>query len=93
MTTITVLLGVVVLALAALWLMSLVDVLTKPDHYRNGTQLIWVLVLLLSGPVGAVLYQWLGPVRLHVLVDDTPPPDRRARREAIANPWSEEARP
>src|SRR5580658_883616 len=80
--------GVALLALAVLWLMSLVDVLTTPGGYRNGTQLIWVLVLLLSGPVGAVLYRCLGPDRVHRDRDDKPPSGRRARKDAIADPWS-----
>jgi hypothetical protein len=50
-------------ALAILWLISLVSVLTNDGRYKNGSQLIWVLVLLLSGPIGAVLYQCLGPLR------------------------------
>jgi hypothetical protein len=84
--------GVALLALAVLWLVSLVDVLTTPDGYRNGTQLIWVLVLLLSGPVGAVLYQCLGPDRVHLDPDREPlPPGHRARRQAIADPWSDAA--
>jgi hypothetical protein len=82
---------IVVLFLAGIvslfWLVSIVAVLTKPDGYRNGTQLIWVLVLLLSGPVGAVLYQCLGPDRQHS--DEKPPPGRQARRDAIADPWSQ----
>ena len=57
------------LAIASLWLISLVEVLTNADRYRNGTQLIWVLVLLVSGPIGAVLYQSLGPIRSPLGVD------------------------
>jgi hypothetical protein len=85
--------GVVFLALGLLWLVSLLDVLTTPGGYRNGTQLIWVLVLLLSGPVGAALYQCLGPDRVHRDLDDKPPPGRRARKDAIADPWSSSPRP
>jgi hypothetical protein len=52
---------------AVIWLVSLVEVLRKEDKhlYKNGSQLIWVLVLLLSPPIGAVLYQFMGPARSH----------------------------
>jgi hypothetical protein len=75
--------------LFAYWLVSLISVLKNPDRYRNATQLIWVLVILFAGPLGALLYQCLGPVRT---VSAGPPevvPDRRARSEAIANPWAD----
>ena len=56
---------VIASAFAVIWLVSLVEVLTKEDKhlYKNGSQLIWVLVLLLSPPIGAVLYQFMGPAR------------------------------
>jgi hypothetical protein len=79
--------GVVLLVgvlLSVLWLVSMVAVLTNPDRYRNGSQMIWLLVLLLSGPIGAVLYLCLGPARVEHYESV---PDRRARRDAIANPW------
>jgi len=83
--------GIVCLVFAVLWLVSMVEVLTNDSRYRNATQLVWVLVLLLSGPVGAVLYQWLGPDRPHA--DDRPPPGRQARLDAITDPWSETRQP
>jgi hypothetical protein len=55
----------VLVFLAILWIASLISVITNPGNYRNGTQLIWVLVLLLLGPIGALLYQSLGAVRAH----------------------------
>jgi len=62
--TAIVIIGVV---FGVMWLVSLIEVLTKADddRYKNGSQLIWVLVLLLSPPVGAVLYQFMGPARTH----------------------------
>lgn len=56
-------------ALAILWLVSLVQVLTNADRYRNASQLIWVLVLLLTGPIGAIAFQILGPIRSNPDVD------------------------
>jgi hypothetical protein len=47
----------VVLALVALWIWALVDAIRVPDdaHYRAGTKLIWVLVIALTGFVGAAV--------------------------------------
>jgi len=78
---------IIVALLSVLWLTSMVSVLTNPDRYRNGSQLVWVLVLLLAGPVGAILYQCLGPVRVEV---HEPHLDRKARSRAMADPWSTE---
>lgn len=79
--------AVVCLVTAALWVTALVSVLSRADHFENGSQLVWTLVILLAGPVGAVLYFVLArgaPAR-----DWEPIPDRRQRREAIADPWTE----
>jgi hypothetical protein len=52
----------VVLALVALWIWALVDAIRVPDdaHYRAGTKLIWVLVIALTGFVGAAVYLAVG---------------------------------
>jgi hypothetical protein len=57
-----VLLLLVVLALVALWIWALVDAIRVPDdaHYRAGTKLIWVLVIALTGFVGAAVYLAVG---------------------------------
>jgi hypothetical protein len=78
--------------LFAFWLVSLMSVLKNPNRYRNATQLIWVLVILLAGPLGALLYQCLGPVRTVEARKPEAVPDRRARSEAIANPWADAER-
>jgi hypothetical protein len=41
-----------------LWIWALVDAIRVPDDamYRVGTKLVWVLVILLAGILGAVLY-------------------------------------
>lgn len=57
-----VLILLVVLALVALWVWALVDAIRVPDdaHYRAGTKLIWVLVIALTGFVGAAVYLAVG---------------------------------
>jgi hypothetical protein len=57
-----VLILLVVLALAALWLWALVDAIRVPDDadYRAGTKLIWVLVIVLTGFIGAAVYLAVG---------------------------------
>jgi Phospholipase_D-nuclease N-terminal len=51
-----------VLALVALWIWALVDAIRVPDdaHYRAGTKLIWVLVIALTGFIGAAVYLAVG---------------------------------
>ena len=57
-----VLILLVVLALVALWVWALVDAIRVPDdaHYRAGTKLIWVLVIALTGFVGAAVFLAVG---------------------------------
>jgi Phospholipase_D-nuclease N-terminal len=48
-----------VLALCwGLWLFALLDAIKVRDDslYRNGTKLMWVALLLLTGSLGAVIY-------------------------------------
>jgi hypothetical protein len=56
------LLLLLVLALLALWVWALVDAIRVPDdaHYRAGTKLIWVLVIALTGLIGAAVYLAVG---------------------------------
>jgi hypothetical protein len=51
-----------VLALVALWIWALVDAIRVPDdaHYRAGTKLVWVLVIALTGLIGAAVYLAVG---------------------------------
>jgi len=79
--------GALLVVAAALWISALVSVLLRGDDFERGSQLVWALVILLAGPVGAVLYFSLGrPVQVQ---DHEPIPDRRQRTQAIAEPWSE----
>ena len=51
-----------ILALVALWIWALVDAIRVPDdaHYRAGTKLLWVLVIALTGFIGAAVYLAVG---------------------------------
>jgi uncharacterized membrane protein len=55
---------IVVLALAAfvVWIWALVDVVKVPDDsmFKAGNKLVWVLVIVLTGLVGAVIYLIVG---------------------------------
>ena len=57
-----VLILLVVLALVALWIWALVDAIRVPDDadYRAGTKLVWVLVIVLTGFIGAAVYLAVG---------------------------------
>jgi hypothetical protein len=57
-----VLILLVVLALMALWIWALVDAIRVPDDadYRAGTKLVWVLVIVLTGFIGAAVYLAVG---------------------------------
>jgi hypothetical protein len=52
----------VILALAALWVWALVDAIRVLDdaQYRAGTKLVWVLVIVLTGLIGAAVYLAVG---------------------------------
>ncbi len=55
----------VMLAGFAVWLWALIDVLRVPDDslLQTGTQLVWVLVIVLVPLIGAVLYFAIGRTR------------------------------
>jgi hypothetical protein len=48
--------------LVALWIWALVDAIRVPDDadYRAGTKLVWVLVIVLTGFIGAAVYLAVG---------------------------------
>jgi hypothetical protein len=52
----------VILALAALWVWALVDAIRVPHDrdYRAGTKLVWILVIVLTGFIGAAVYLAVG---------------------------------
>ena len=55
---------VIVLGIAglALWIYALVDVVRMPNDasFKTGTQLVWVLVIVLAQGVGALIYLIVG---------------------------------
>ncbi|MDA8061008.1 MAG: PLDc N-terminal domain-containing protein [Actinomycetota bacterium] len=74
---------------ALLWISALVSVLVHRDEPERGSQLLWTLVILIAGPVGATLYFLLA--RRAPEVPREAIPDRRRRVQAIAEPWSSSA--
>jgi hypothetical protein len=49
-------------AMTVVWIWALVDALRVPDDsmYRTGTKLVWVLVIVLTGAIGALIYLAIG---------------------------------
>ena len=56
--------GVMLFAIAgfALWIWALVDAVRVPDDamYQSGNKLVWILVIVLAGFVGAIVYLIVG---------------------------------
>jgi hypothetical protein len=49
------------LALFALWIYALIDAIRTPESsFQTGTQLIWVIVILLGNVIGAIIYLIMG---------------------------------
>ncbi len=50
------------LAAFALWVWAIVDVVKVPDDsmFRAGTKLVWVLVIVITGLIGAIIYLAVG---------------------------------
>lgn len=46
----------------AVWIWALVDAIRVPDDsmYNEGNKLIWVLVILFTGTIGAIIYLMIG---------------------------------
>ena len=68
-----------------LWVWALVDAIQVPDDsmYQSGSKLIWVLVIVLAGAIGAIIYLVVGrpkpgaaPRRPHPPPGSLPPPPR-----------------
>jgi hypothetical protein len=57
-----VLFGIVWLVGFAVWIWALIDCIQVADDslYQSGTKLIWVLVIVFLGPLGAILYLLIG---------------------------------
>jgi Phospholipase_D-nuclease N-terminal len=52
----------IVVAGLAFWIWALVDAIRVPDDslYESGTKLVWVLVIVLVGFIGAIIYLAVG---------------------------------
>ncbi|HYJ61385.1 MAG TPA: PLD nuclease N-terminal domain-containing protein [Actinomycetota bacterium] len=52
----------VMVAGLAFWIWALVDAIRVPDDslYKSGTKLVWVLVIVLIGFIGAIVYLAVG---------------------------------
>jgi hypothetical protein len=49
------------LGLFALWIYALVDAIRTPEaSFQTGSQLIWVIVILLGNVIGAIIYLVMG---------------------------------
>jgi len=62
-----------------LWIWALVDAIRVPEDrfYRAGTKLVWVLVIVLAGGIGAIIYLVVGrpdPATRAMLRLHGPPP-------------------
>jgi hypothetical protein len=70
---------IIPLAIFAVWIFALVDALTVPDDsmYRTGNKLIWVIVIVFTWIIGAVIYLLIGrPLRERPQRPPSrPPPD------------------
>jgi hypothetical protein len=62
METLFPLFGILALFGLALWIWALVDAVRVPHDsmYRSGSKLIWVLVIALTGWIGAIVYFVIG---------------------------------
>ena len=59
-----------------IWIWALVDAIQVPDDsmYRSGTKLVWVLVILLTQVVGAIIYFLIGKPSGRAAPSGPPPP-------------------
>jgi Phospholipase_D-nuclease N-terminal len=54
--------SVVAIASFVVWIWALVDAVKVPDDsmYKNGNKLVWILVIVLAGVIGAIVYLVVG---------------------------------
>jgi len=70
------------IAAFAFWIWAIVDVVKVPDDsmFKAGNRLIWVLVIVLTGLIGAIIYLVVGrpepggPARTPIDPNQLPPP-------------------
>jgi len=67
--------GLVVLAMIAFWLWMLIDVITKCPSEEN-KKLIWILIVIFTGIIGAIIYYFVQrPKNALSGAPPGPPPD------------------
>lgn len=57
--------GIVTIAAIVLWIWALVDCVQVPDDsmYQSGNKLVWVLIIVLTNWIGAIVYLAIGRPR------------------------------
>ncbi|MBI4261053.1 MAG: PLDc N-terminal domain-containing protein [Actinobacteria bacterium] len=50
------------LLVLAIWVWAIVDVLRVPDEsmFQTGNRLIWIIIVVFTGPIGALIYWAIG---------------------------------
>ena len=69
--------GLLFVGAFVVWIWALVDAIQVPDDsmYRSGTKLLWVLVIVLTGIIEAIIYFVVGrPVSRAAPPSPPPPP-------------------
>jgi hypothetical protein len=69
--------GLLFVGAFVVWIWALVDAIQVPDDsmYRSGTKLLWVLVIVITGIIGAIIYFVVGrPVSRAAPPSPPPPP-------------------
>jgi hypothetical protein len=68
--------GLLFVGAFVVWIWALVDAIQVPDDsmYRSGTKLLWVLVIVLTGIIGAIIYFAVGKPASRAEPRPPPPP-------------------
>jgi len=66
--------GIVSLAAFAVWLWMLIDAI-KYTPSENNLKLIWILVIILTGIIGALIYMFVQRPKNQAAVAEGPPPE------------------
>lgn len=58
----------IAVATIAVWVWTVVDVVKVPsdDRFRAGSQLVWILVIVLTGIIGSLIYLVVGRPPAHL---------------------------
>jgi len=65
--------GLVMLGIMAVWLWMLIDAI-KNTPSENNLKLIWILVIVFTGIIGALVYMFLQRPKNHAATAEGPPP-------------------